>query len=35
MMRERAQERLQDIVTKFPASKAADAAQELLKKLVP
>jgi hypothetical protein len=35
MMRQRAGERLQDIVAKFPGTKAADAAQELLRKLVP
>jgi hypothetical protein len=35
MMRERAQERLQDIIARFPRTKAADAAQELLRKLAP
>jgi hypothetical protein len=35
LMRERAGERLQDIVARFPKTRAADAAQELLKKLAP
>jgi hypothetical protein len=35
LMRERAQDRLQEILTKFPRTRAADVAQELLQKLAP